>query len=74
MKFLLFLAVVLAGVWLWRSGRAADAPPKRQAQEPPRPQDMVSCAWCGVHIPQSDAVAGRSGVYCCADHHQRAEP
>ena len=73
MKFLLVLAVVVIGAWLWRSGRQA-APPRDKPSVPAPPQDMVSCAVCGVHIPQADAVAGRQGLYCSVEHRQRAEP
>lgn len=74
MKFLLLLVVVLVAVWAWRSGRLPDATPKQKQKPPaPPPQDMVSCAQCGVHFPQADAIAGRNGLYCCVEHRQRAE-
>ncbi len=74
MKFLLLLVVVLVAVWAWRSGRLADTAPKQKPPTtPPSPQDMVSCAQCGVHVPQADAIAGRNGPYCCVEHRQRAE-
>jgi len=75
MKFLLVLAVVVIGVWLWRSGRQDSV--TRDTPKPPKnpaaPQEMVSCQWCAVHVPRSDAIAGRLGLYCCSDHQQRAE-
>lgn len=75
MKLLLVLAAVLLGVWLWRSGRSGAAPRADQSPPPPpaAPQDMVACALCGLHVPRSEAVAGRQGLYCCTDHQQRAE-
>lgn len=76
MKLLLLLAAVLLGVWLWRSGRGNAAPRERERPPPPppEPQDMVACALCGLHVPRGDAVSGRHGLYCCAEHQQRAEP
>lgn len=74
MKFLLVILVVLVGIWLWRSNRQAD--PKRHRQQPkaaPEPLDMVRCALCSVHVPSGDAVQGKKGVYCSADHLHRAE-
>jgi uncharacterized protein len=75
-KFLLLLAIVLLLVWLWRSGRRdASSPeqPERPAS-PPDPQKMVRCAHCGVHLPHSDALVGRIGLYCSPEHRQLAEP
>ncbi|MCA3238681.1 MAG: PP0621 family protein [Curvibacter sp.] len=75
MKFLLLLAVVLLVAWLWRSGRRNE-PPQRAAQPPakPGPQEMVRCAHCGVHLPHGEALVGRIGLYCSAEHRQLAEP
>jgi uncharacterized protein len=74
MKLLLLLAVVLLVAWLWRARRTT---PTRGRQAPPpaapQPQDMVACALCGTHLPQTEAVTGRQGVYCSAEHRQRAE-
>lgn len=72
MKFLLLLVVALLVLWAWRSNRPV-APP-RKSKPDTQPQDMVSCAQCGLHFPKADAVAGDKGLYCCAEHRQRAEP
>jgi len=75
MKLLLILAVVLAGVWLWRSSRQSDPRLHREKTkvEPP-PLDMVRCKLCSVHFPATDGVQGKKGWYCSTDHRQRAEP
>lgn len=75
MKLFLILAVVLVGVWLWRSSRPVD--PKRPQAPPkagPEPQEMIPCTLCSVHIPAADAIQGRKGWYCSTDHLHRAEP
>lgn len=75
MKFLLFLALVLLAVWLWRSGRRNDHRADEAAAPPPQgPQEMVRCTRCGLHLPRSDAVVGRIGLYCSEEHRQHAEP
>ena len=75
MRLLLVLAVVLFGIWLWRSNREAKAGLKEEKpKHAPPPLDMVGCTLCSVHIAVVDAVQGRNGPYCCADHRQRAEP
>lgn len=74
-RLLLILAVVLAGVWLWRSNRASD--PRLHRETPkaePLPLDMVRCALCSVHFPSGDGVQGKNGCYCSAEHRDRAEP
>jgi len=73
MKFLLVLAVVLFGVWLFRSGRQDKVTRQNPPTNPPGPQEMVSCQLCAVHVPKTDAVLGRNGLYCSAEHRQRAE-
>lgn len=72
MKFALILLLVLAGVWLWRSNRPQHQKPASKAT--PKPLEMVRCSFCAVHLPLSDGVQGRKGVYCCADHLHLAEP
>jgi len=73
MKFLLILAVVVFGVWLFRSGRQDKVTRQNPPTNPPGPQEMVSCQLCAVHVPKTDAVPGRNGLYCSAEHRQRAE-
>jgi uncharacterized protein len=78
MKALIVLLAVLAGVWLWRNGRQKalaerKRPDERSTPQPDRLQQMVCCPVCGVHLPRSDALVGRLGLYCSAAHRQQAE-
>jgi len=73
MKFFVVLAVVIIGVWLWRSGRQDKVTRQKPPASPAGPQEMVSCQLCGVHFPKADAVEGRNGPYCSVEHRQRAE-
>ena len=74
MKLLLVIAVVLFGVWFWRSNRAANPKPERQKPQTGKaPLETVGCALCSVHISTADAVPGKKGFYCCPEHRQRAE-
>jgi uncharacterized protein len=34
---------------------------------------MVACLHCGTHLTAADAVKGRQGSYCSAEHRQRHE-
>ncbi|MBP6778094.1 MAG: hypothetical protein KA151_12685 [Piscinibacter sp.] len=79
MKFLLLAAVVLLVLWIARASRrrvggrraGADAP-----AAPPAQENMVACSRCGVHLPRSEALPGRGGLFCCEGHraeHERAD-
>lgn len=80
MKYLLVLAVVVVAVYVWRNNRRIERQ-EREAAAPPRPAPraagqpiaMVACRACGTHLPQDEAVAGRQGSYCSAEHRQRIE-
>jgi uncharacterized protein len=62
-RFLLLAAIVyFIFMWLRRSaarGGAAPAAPQ---------ENMVTCAQCGVHLPQSDSVAEGGRFYCNEEH------
>lgn len=76
MKLLVFLLAVVAGIWLWRSGRGqrlSERTPPTQRPTPPETQAMVACQVCQLHLPRQDAVAGERGLYCCTAHRQQAE-
>lgn len=58
-----------------RRGETRDAdrrspPPVPPA--PPRVEDMVACAHCGVHLPRGEAVASGDGTLFCGEPHRRA--
>ena len=79
MKYLLVLVVVLIAIGIWRSKREGRAPPAARKGPGPsadgkRAIEMVSCAVCGVHCPRTDALAGKRGLYCSAQHRGQAEP
>jgi uncharacterized protein len=66
-KALLVLAVIFAGVWLWRSRQAGLSRPAAPPA-PPKPLEMVRCAHCGLHIAEAETVQGKLGQYCCQEH------
>lgn len=68
MKYLLILGIALVLLWWWRKRPAATLSPTAAAQ-----QAMVQCARCAVHLPQSEALPGRSRWYCCEQHRQSGE-
>ncbi len=71
MKYLVLLAVLVLGYAWWRSQRRAEAPPQNPPPPAAKPQDMVACAHCGVHLPRTEALTHGPRSYCCADHQQK---
>ena len=72
MRFLFLIALVV-GVWLLiRSLRKPRLP---EEPKPPTPQneEMVVCLQCGVHLPRSEALPGRDGVFCGEAHRNAHE-
>ncbi len=69
MKYLLLIALVAVIWWVVknRSGRPMQRPSKKSAA----PEMMVTCAHCGVHLPQSDSVV-EDGVHFCSEAHRQA--
>lgn len=77
MKYLLVIAVVLVAFWVWRNDRRqeqAERQPRRARATPEAPVPMVACRHCGTHLPETEAIQGGRGWYCCAAHHRLEEP
>ncbi len=74
MKFIVLFGILLVVYLVWRSQQRRE---QRQREEPAKPaasavalpQDMVRCPVCSVHLPQADALPGKSGrLYCSHEH------
>lgn len=70
-KFLLVAIVVALGIWLLRGQRR-----RRQAGERPesRPQDMVTCARCGIHFPRGESIVAGGRQFCSESHRDEFRP
>ena len=53
---------------------ASDAAGARPGAEAPREmleaEQMMACAYCGLHVPESEGVRG-NGAFFCSDEHRR---
>ena len=69
-KIVLVLTAVFVLLWLIRGGTSRRQPPPSAGRKgtPPKPQAMLACAQCGVHLPASDVLPGRGGVFCGEPH------
>jgi uncharacterized protein len=68
--FLFLVGIVL--YLLLGKGRVArnarrEAPPATSAATP-SPEAMVSCAYCGLHIPASESLTVEGRHYCGEEH------
>ncbi|MFI8482507.1 PP0621 family protein [Pseudomonas sp. NPDC078700] len=64
---LLFLLAIIAMVyWLWR--RFIQAKHAAKPVKPAKPEPMVRCANCGVHLPREHALASGPQWFCSTAH------
>ncbi|MFM7330094.1 MAG: PP0621 family protein [Brachymonas sp.] len=81
MKYLIVFAVLALAFWIWRKNREArsshsDRSKPMAKNSPTRsetPQLMVTCASCGVHLPQAEAIKGARAAYCSEAHRRKEE-
>ncbi len=73
MKYLI-IALILVLVFYGPITRALRGTPRSHkpappSQRPPKAEEMVQCAHCGVHLPDGEAVRdGQGRPYCSAAH------
>jgi len=76
MGFIRFLLLILVGVILWRLIKkfqnARLYEPKKDSISPTPPQKtdgiMVRCEYCGLHLPENEALHIGTVWYCCETH------
>lgn len=76
MKYALVVGLVLVVFWLWQSrqSRVNDKNDNRPSSGKPQitATQIVACKLCGLHLPHTDALAGKHGLYCSSAHRQQA--
>lgn len=74
LRVVLLLGLVWV-IWLvWRKGQRRGEPSATPAKaDVAGAEAMRQCAECGVHLPESQALPGRGGFFCCAEHRHRHE-
>ncbi len=70
MKYLLLILALLVIAFLLGMKRAPPPAPSQKTKPaaPPPPKNMVTCAHCGLHLPQDEALPGLGGVFCSGAH------
>jgi len=72
-KLLLWAIVILAALIVMRLWTHKNAAQRRRTEDSARPDNappeaMVRCAYCGVHLPRSDALLQHGQLWCCEAH------
>ncbi|MBT9455211.1 MAG: hypothetical protein IV097_01175 [Burkholderiaceae bacterium] len=73
MKYLILLLVIGVVALLLGFKRRTPTPVSRREDEPKKALSMVSCAECGLHLPVAEALPGRGGHFCSAEHRNAYE-
>ncbi len=77
MKYLVLVLVIGVVAFLLgfkgRGAPRANAPRSGSGASPKAPVEMVRCAECGMHLPEFEALPGRGGQFCSAEHRSRFE-
>jgi len=68
-KLLSLILVVVAVWWLAKGFRRKD--PASGAPQA-APEQMVNCDYCGLYLPQGEAIAESNRFFCCNEHRRRA--
>ena len=75
MKYILVALVVIIAIGIWRNNRRkAAAPPPQPKKRLRTPEDMVTCAHCGLHLPASDAITSPDRQQYCSTEHRHLGP
>lgn len=66
MKILVALVAIAAIILILRtlSSRSKSG----TARQSPKNQRMLACDYCGLHVPENEAIVDGSHSYCCAQH------
>ncbi len=73
MRLLFLVAAIAVAWWALRLLRQSRPFPKARPRDDERHvENMVSCARCGLHVPESEAVH-REGKHYCSEAHARED-
>jgi uncharacterized protein len=67
-KFLLLIGILGVIVWYWlrqRSSQAGDADKRSSSSAT---ETIVVCAYCRLHVPESESIRVDGQHYCCEEH------
>ena len=72
MKYLFWIGLFLLVYWIARRFGRRTAQTRRPPA-PRAPEQMVTCAHCGINLPISESILSGQRFFCCSEHQQAAE-
>jgi len=69
MKTIFLIISVLLIWWVLRTLRRGRSNPSK-----PQIKNMISCSYCGLHIPEDEAIQHHNKTYCSKEHAQKDNP
>lgn len=72
-RLIIFAVLFFAGLKLYRMYREWKLEQEGAQDDAPEGGQMVRCAWCQVHVPETEALRDkRAGEwFCCSAHRDR---
>jgi len=71
-SLLIFILVLIAIWWVRRALARFSAGTRARGSRPSRtgnePEQMLGCAHCGLHVPESEGVRDGKDFFCCEEH------
>ena len=70
-RLLFFILLAIVGLIVWRNFKRQVMQQRPAEPAPGKSERVVSCAYCQVHVPESEAVS-HDGQYFCGTEHRDA--
>lgn len=64
----LIILLVIVALLLWLLKRLFSPDPEPEQLQSGKPENMLQCKYCGVHVPESSIVRLKQEPYCCQEH------
>lgn len=68
MKYVVLVAVLAVLFFVLGAKRSRPREPETRTPPPAPPRAMLRCQQCGMHLPADEALPGKGGVFCSAEH------
>ena len=70
-RLIIFAVIFYAGLKLYRMYREWKIDQEESKDHKFQGGSMVRCAWCQVHLPESEALREKGEWFCCQEHKEK---